>query len=109
MSWQHNFLSICELLFIIFSTVYLINACIVNCFISHLAPSAVQNLHAVETEPRRVTLTWNSPQITNGIITAYVVEYQGRKSDLVSQFMFLVPYQYVLYICNLEYECELGS
>ncbi|XP_052088192.1 tyrosine-protein phosphatase 10D-like isoform X3 [Mytilus californianus] len=46
------------------------------------APSVVQNLHAKETKPREVVLTWNAPRVTNGIITAYVVEYRGRRNDM---------------------------
>ncbi|XP_076078559.1 tyrosine-protein phosphatase 10D-like isoform X4 [Mytilus galloprovincialis] len=46
------------------------------------APSVVQNLHAKETQPREVVLTWNAPRVTNGIITAYIVEYRGRRNDM---------------------------
>lgn len=51
------------------------------------APSVVQNLHAKETQPREVVLTWNAPRVTNGIITAYIVEYRGRRNDMVNCFI----------------------
>ena len=55
-----------------------------------LAPSEVQNLQVVETSQRKVNLTWNVPKSTNGVLTAYVIEYRGRKSDLVSlRYVFL--------------------
>ncbi|KAJ8314615.1 hypothetical protein KUTeg_006765 [Tegillarca granosa] len=41
------------------------------------APSAVQNLHAAETNKLTVNLSWSPPLEKNGELTAYLVSYTG--------------------------------
>ncbi|KAK3588480.1 hypothetical protein CHS0354_012890 [Potamilus streckersoni] len=50
------------------------------------APSAVENLVAVETAPNTVQLNWNPPQFLNGIVTAYMISYIGVKESGVTDF-----------------------
>ncbi|KAL3881999.1 hypothetical protein ACJMK2_028380 [Sinanodonta woodiana] len=50
------------------------------------APSAVENLVAVETAPNTVQLNWNPPQFHNGVLTAYLISYNGSKEGGINDF-----------------------
>ena len=56
-------------------------------FIAFIAPTDVQNLRAIETAPLTVVLSWKPPLETNGLLTAYNIQYFA--DNLVFKYKFL--------------------